>query len=97
MSTQPLAEKEISSQLNQLEGWSYSDNALKASYSFTDFKKALAFMISVGFEAEDLGHHPEWKNVYNSVEISLSTHDAGNKVTSKDIELAKRIVKLAKD
>lgn len=97
MSAQPLTEKEILSELEHLTGWSFSDNSLHASYTFADFRKALAFMVTVGFEAEELGHHPEWKNVYNSVDISLSTHDAGNKVTQKDIELAKRIVKLAKD
>jgi len=52
-------------------------------------------MVRVGFEAEKQAHHPEWFNVYNRVEISLSTHDAGGKVTEKDILLAKAIEQIA--
>ena len=48
-------------------------------------------MVHVGFEAEELNHHPDWSNVYNRVAIRLNTHDAGGKVTARDIELARRI------
>ena len=71
--------------------WKEEDNKLKASFEFDDFKTALSFIVRVGFDAEDQGHHPELFNVYNSVSISLSTHDAGGKVTDKDINLAKAI------
>ncbi|NNF36317.1 MAG: pterin-4-alpha-carbinolamine dehydratase [Saprospiraceae bacterium] len=68
-----------------------TDNTLKASFSFKDFKEAFAFMTEVAFHAESQNHHPNWSNVYNTVEISLSTHDAGNIVTDKDHLLADTI------
>ena len=52
-------------------------------------------MTRVAFEAEDLGHHPDWSNGYNRVQIRLCTHDAGNQVTRQDVELAQRIHRLA--
>jgi len=52
-------------------------------------------MTRVGFEAEELNHHPEWTNVYNRVVVRLNTHDAGNKVTAKDVELATRMQKIS--
>ncbi len=63
-------------------------------FEFKNFSEAFAFMTRVAIEAERLGHHPEWNNVYNKVEINLSTHDAGNTVTDKDRKLADRIDKL---
>ena len=71
--------------------WKEEDNKLKASFKFKDFKAAFAFMTEVAFHAEVQGHHPNWSNVYNTVEISLNTHDAGNIVTEKDHQLAKAI------
>ena len=62
-----------------------------ATFQFEDFKKAFAFMTQVAFEAEKQNHHPEWTNVYNKVEVKLTTHDAGNTVTQKDRTLAKVI------
>lgn len=86
-----LTQKDIEKVLETLEGWSYEDDALTRTLTFTDFREAMAFMVRVGFEAELQGHHPEWFNVYNRVEIALSTHDAGGKVTEKDVKLAKAI------
>ena len=57
---------------------------------FKDFSEALAFMVN-GSEAEKMNHHPLWTNVYNKLEIWLSTHDAGDIVTEKDIQLAEKI------
>lgn len=71
--------------------WIEEDNKLKRSLSFKDFEQAMAFMNKVAMVAEALNHHPWWSNVYNKVEIELTTHDAGNTVTEKDHELAKRI------
>ena len=68
-----------------------SDNKLEASFKFEDFINAFAFMTEVAFWAEKQNHHPNWSNVYNTVHISLSTHDAGNIVTEKDHLLAKKI------
>ena len=62
--------------------------ALYASFEFTDFTTAWAFMTQVALVAEKMDHHPEWSNVYNRVEIKLTTHDAGNTITEKDRKLA---------
>lgn len=74
--------------------WKEEDNSLKKTFKFKDFSEAFAFMTRVAFLAERMNHHPEWKNIYNTVEISLSTHDAGNTVTEKDRKLADAIDKL---
>lgn len=87
----PLSKKQIEQELESLDGWNFEDDKIKKDFSFSDFKEALSFMVRVGFEAESLVHHPDWSNVYNSVSIKLSTHDAGDKVTKKDIKLAKAI------
>ena len=71
--------------------WQEIDNQLKASFQFKNFTEAFAFMTEVAFQAEKQGHHPNWSNVYNKVEIGLNTHDAGNIVTEKDHKLAKAI------
>jgi len=55
----------------------------------------MSFMVRVSFEAEAMNHHPEWSNVYNCVAIRLNTHDAGGKVTAKDVELAQRLQKIS--
>ena len=68
--------------------WEEKDNALYRKFVFRDFTEAFGFMARVALVAEKMDHHPEWKNVYNSVEIRLSTHDAGNIVTEKDRKLA---------
>ena len=72
------------------------ENALAASLEFKDFKDAFNFMIEVAAAAEEMNHHPNWSNVYNKVEIQLTTHDAGNVITEKDWKLAKKIEEIAK-
>ncbi len=74
--------------------WKEENNSLKKNFKFKDFSEAFAFMTRVAMVAEKMNHHPEWKNVYNTVEISLSTHDAGNTVTDKDRKLANAIDKI---
>jgi 4a-hydroxytetrahydrobiopterin dehydratase len=71
--------------------WQHTDNRLYRKFQFADFSEAFAFMTRVALEAEKMNHHPLWTNVWNSVEIWLSTHDAGDVVTEKDQELARRI------
>lgn len=71
--------------------WTNKNDALHRDFKFTDFRQAFAFMTEVAFAAEAAGHHPNWSNVYNSVSISLTTHDAGNTVTDKDHDLAAAI------
>ncbi|GAB4335934.1 MAG: 4a-hydroxytetrahydrobiopterin dehydratase [Flammeovirgaceae bacterium] len=74
--------------------WTHENNQLKRTFIFKDFVEAFAFMTKVAFLAEKMNHHPNWSNVYNRVEISLTTHDAGNTVTEKDYNLAKKIDEL---
>ncbi len=76
--------------------WTETDNKLKAEFKFNDFVEAFAFMTKVAFYAEKMDHHPSWSNIYNSVIIELSTHDAGDIVTEKDYQLARAIDKLIK-
>lgn len=71
--------------------WKEENNALYKKFSFANFQESFAFMTKVAFIAEKMNHHPRWTNVYNSVEIWLSTHDAGNTVTDKDRKLAEKI------
>ncbi len=71
--------------------WSEEDNRLKKTFKFSDFQEAFAFMTRVAFLAEKQNHHPNWSNVYNTVEIELTSHDAGDKVTDRDHKLAKAI------
>ncbi len=89
--TKTLSAAEVESACSGLPGWSFAGGALEKTYRFSNFREALSFMVRVGFEAEALDHHPEWTNVYNRVAIRLSTHDAGNTVTAKDVALAHRI------
>jgi 4a-hydroxytetrahydrobiopterin dehydratase len=74
--------------------WKESDNKLYRKFEFENFSEAFAFMTRVAIEAEKMDHHPLWTNVWNKVEIWLSTHDAGDIVTAKDKKLAERIDKL---
>jgi 4a-hydroxytetrahydrobiopterin dehydratase len=74
--------------------WIEESNQLKKSFIFSDFTEAFAFMTRVAFLAEAQQHHPNWFNVYNRVDIALTTHDAGNVVTEKDRKLAKAIDQL---
>lgn len=71
--------------------WKEEDNKLKREFTFKNFIEAWGFMSKVAIIAEKQNHHPEWNNVYNSVSISLSSHDAGDIVTEKDHRLAKAI------
>lgn len=74
--------------------WEEKNNSLQRAFTFKTFSEAFAFMTRVAFIAEKMDHHPEWKNIYNIVEIKLSTHSAGDIVTDKDHKLAAAIDKL---
>jgi len=71
--------------------WTEQNNSLYKKFLFKNFSEAFAFMTRVAIEAEKMDHHPFWTNVYNQVEIWLNTHSAGDIVTEKDHQLAKRI------
>ena len=91
-----LAAEEIDAALTALPDWKRDGGAIAAAYTFASFRDALAFIVRVGFEAEELNHHPEIVNVYNRVSFKLSTHDAGDAVTERDIALAGRISAVAR-
>lgn len=74
--------------------WKEENNKLYRSFDFTDFNAAFAFMTRVAMIAEKMDHHPTWSNTWNTVEIRLSTHDAGNIVTDKDRRMAEAIGKI---
>ena len=92
---QPLDEAQIRQGLLSLEGWSFTHGKLLKTYAFKDFKAALVFINQVGELAEIQNHHPEIHNVWNRVALRLSTHDAGDRVTEKDLTLAHAIQSLA--
>lgn len=91
MARTPLSDDEIRSALGGLPGWEYADDSVRKSFQFGTFREAVSFLIRVSFEAEQLDHHPEIHNVYNRVTLTLRTHDAGDKVTRADIDLATAI------
>ena len=71
--------------------WIEKDNALYRKFEFKDFNEAFGFMSRIALVAEKMDHHPKWTNVWNTIEIWLSTHSAGNRVTDKDKKLAAAI------
>ena len=76
---------EIASELEKTEGWEIKDNKLYKQFKFKNFKTAFGFMTMVAMEAENLNHHPDWNNVYNTVTILLNTHDQGG-ITELDFK-----------
>ena len=89
--SQALAPEAVQAALAQLPGWAFADDSLKKTFKFKNFREAISFIVRIAFSAEELNHHPELANVYNRVAITLRTHEAGNKVTDRDIRLAQAI------
>ena len=89
--SEPLEKDALELALAALPGWKLEGDKLVKRFVLGDFKEAFSFLTRVAFEAEALGHHPEIHNVYKTVDLALTTHDAGNKVTVKDVELAATI------
>ena len=81
---------EIEEKLKALDSWEHIDGALETSLQFGNFKEAFATMTRIAFECEAQGHHPDWSNIYNSLNIRLNTHDVGG-ITEKDFKLAESI------
>ena len=94
-SREPLSDDAVQKALADLEGWSHEDDTITKTYEFTDFRAAISFIVRMSFYAEEMNHHPELENVYNSVTIALTTHDVGGKVTETDLELAREIESVA--
>ena len=90
--TEKLSEEEINKALGALDGWAVVDGreAIEKSFTFKDFNEAWGFMSRVALLAEQMNHHPEWSNVYNRVNVVLTTHDAGG-ITQLDIKMAEQL------
>lgn len=89
-----LGQDERDALANVLPGWRLEGEVLRRSFRFDDFGQAFAFMTQVALYAERHDHHPEWSNVWNRVEIALTTHDAGG-LTSRDVAMARAIDAMA--
>lgn len=85
-----LSEIEINNKIRNLSDWEFIENALYTEFEFDNFKDCMSAMNRIAFECEALNHHPEWTNVYNVLEIKLTTHDSGG-VTELDFKLAQII------
>jgi len=90
-----LTENEIDYNLTTLKGWSLNDNRIVKDFTFKDFTAAFNAMCDIADVAEEIGHHPDWYNSYNKLNIKLISHDAGG-LTMKDFELALRIEEIIK-
>lgn len=90
-----LTKDQLKEYLNEFKEWELKENKLYRKLNFPDFQTAFAFMTHIALQAESQNHHPEWFNVYNRVEIWLTTHDADG-ISEKDIQLAKTIDQYAK-
>lgn len=96
MSGERLSDAELGDLLETLEDWEKVDGreAIRKTFVFADFVEAFGWMSKVALAAEKMDHHPEWYNVYKTVEVTLTTHDADG-ITGKDAELAKAMDRMA--
>lgn len=92
MSREKLEREAIKEAMSGLEGWTLSGdgNSIRRVFTFKNFSEAFAFMTRVAMAAEKLDHHPDWKNVYKTVDVTLNTHDAGG-LTALDLKLATKM------
>jgi 4a-hydroxytetrahydrobiopterin dehydratase len=93
--TAKLSDSEITAALADLDGWRRDGDKLSRELRFPDFVTAFGFMAAAALVAERMNHHPEWFNVYGTVRIHLTTHDAGG-ISSNDVELARAMNAIAK-
>lgn len=87
----PLSQTEIDQALAGLPGWQCGGESLTKEFVLEDFRGAISFLVRLAFECEQLNHHPSIASTYNRVELRLTTHDAGGRVTARDVELARRV------
>lgn len=92
--TIPMSANDIKTNLKNIPDWKVENQKLHREFLFKDFVAAFGFMTQVAETAEEMNHHPEWKNVYNRVLVELTTHDAGG-ITHRDFELAKEMNRIA--
>ncbi len=88
-----MSDEPDSERLETPAGWERRDQALHRVFTFPDFVAAFGFMTQVALLAEAVGHHPDWSNSWNTVTVSLSSHDVGE-VTERDVDLANRMNRL---
>ena len=87
--TEKLSDSDVTEALSELDGWTRAEGreAIYKKFKFVDFRHAFTFMEDVAVEADEMSHHPEWLNVYNRVEVTLTTHDVGG-LSELDFDLA---------
>ena len=92
MTVEPLSDEDRAEALDTLDQWDFDEarDAITRRFTFADFSEAFGFMTRVALLAEKADHHPEWSNVWNRVDIALTTHDAGG-LSHKDVALAEEI------
>ena len=93
--TRLLEPGEVAAAVATLDGWTIDGDRLARSLAFADFVRAFGFMTSVALVAEQLGHHPEWSNVYGRVDVAITNHDAGG-LTELDVEFCRRVDSIAR-
>ena len=84
-------QEQIRAALQELPGWSHEKQALHKSFNCKNFREAISWIVRLSFYAEEQDHHPEITNVYGRIDLALSTHSAGGRVTEKDVALARAI------
>lgn len=89
-----MSPEEVEKRLQSVPQWCYSEHKLHRRIVRKDFRDAMALLVRIAFEAEALDHHPEIRNVYKTIDLALTTHDAGNRVSEKDFALALRIERI---
>jgi 4a-hydroxytetrahydrobiopterin dehydratase len=89
-----LTAEEITNALSHLSGWTEVEGKLHKKFKFPNFVEAMGWMVRVGIEAEKLGHHPIWTNIYNTVDVDLLTYDLGHVISNLDVALAEKMDEL---
>jgi 4a-hydroxytetrahydrobiopterin dehydratase len=88
-------EAEIEAALQKLPGWQVKAGKLHKAFTFKSFAQAIGWMVTVAVIADKMDHHPEWSNVYNRVTVNLVTHELGDLIGTRDLELAARMEEAA--
>lgn len=92
---QKLSQQEIELEIGKIQGWKVANGKLNRTFEFENFVQAFGFMTQVAIQAEKMNHHPEWFNVYNKVQVTMSTHDVGG-LSLRDIRMANYMEQQAK-
>lgn len=93
----PLTSSEIDLAINELPEWTLEEDRITRELKFASFRQSISFLVRLSFEAEELNHHPEIYSVYNRMVLALTTHDAGNKISKRDVLLAHKINEILRE